>query len=85
VDDKGFPIREQWAEEYQGKALVVYGHTPTADANWVNNTINIDTGCVFGGKLTAFRYPERELLSVPAAYKYAEPRRPLFYNLPLSQ
>lgn len=85
LDSNGFPVREQWAEEYQGKALVVYGHTPTIDANWVNNTINIDTGCVFGGKLTAFRYPERELLSVPAACKYAESRSGWLHNSPQSQ
>jgi protein phosphatase len=56
--------------------MVVYGHTPTRDPEWVNDTINIDTGCVFGGRLTALRYPERELVSVPAARVYAESRRP---------
>jgi protein phosphatase len=55
---------------------VVYGHTPVAEAVWANRTINIDTGCVFGGKLTALRYPERELVSVPAAREYAPPNRP---------
>ena len=46
--------------------MVVYGHTPVPEAEWVNSTICLDTGCVFGGKLTALRYPERELVSVPA-------------------
>ena len=46
--------------------MVVYGHTPVPEPEWLNRTINIDTGCVFGGKLTALRYPERELVSVPA-------------------
>lgn len=57
--------------------MVVYGHTPVVEAEWLNNTINIDTGCVFGGQLTALRYPERELVSVPAAEVYTEPIRPL--------
>ena len=56
--------------------MVVYGHTPVPEPEWLNNTINIDTGCVFGGRLTALRYPERELVSVPAAQKYFEPARP---------
>ena len=56
---------------------MVYGHTPVAQPEWVNNAINIDTGCVFGGALTALRYPELELVSVPAKAQYAEPVRPL--------
>jgi len=75
-DEFGLPVRLNWATEYRGKAMVVYGHTPTPDAEWLNNTINIDTGCVFGGKLTALRYPERELISVPAAHTYAESAKP---------
>ena len=57
--------------------MVVYGHTPVPEAVWVNGTINIDTGCVFGGSLTALRYPERELVSVPARETYYEPLKPL--------
>lgn len=76
-DEFGLPVRLNWAAEYRGRAMVVYGHTPTPDAEWLNNTINIDTGCVFGGKLTALRYPERELVSVPALHIYAESIKPL--------
>ena len=57
--------------------MVVYGHTPVPEAEWLNRTINIDTGCVFGGSLTALRYPEKELVSVPAKQTYADPVRPL--------
>ena len=57
--------------------MVVYGHTPVPDPEWLNNTICLDTGCVYGGKLTALRYPERELVSVQANEVYAEPVRPL--------
>ncbi len=66
TDEYGLPVRYNWAAEYRGKAMVVYGHTPVAEPEWLNRTINIDTGCVFGGKLTALRYPEKELVSVPA-------------------
>ena len=76
TDEFGLPIRYNWAAEYRGAATVVYGHTPVPEPEWLNRTINIDTGCVFGGKLTALRYPERELISVPARQTYAEPRKP---------
>lgn len=76
IDAFGLPVRLDWAAEYRGKTTVVYGHTPVPEAEWVNNTIDIDTGCVFGGKLTALRWPERELVAVPAARVYAEPARP---------
>jgi protein phosphatase len=76
TDEFGLPVRLQWAAEYRGKAAVVYGHTPVADSEWLNNTVNIDTGCVFGGRLTALRWPERELVSVPATKTYYEPAKP---------
>ncbi|HUO25251.1 MAG TPA: polynucleotide kinase-phosphatase [Candidatus Aquilonibacter sp.] len=76
TDEYGLPVRYNWAAEYRGKAVVVYGHTPVGKPEWLNRTINIDTGCVFGGKLTALRYPERELLSVPALQTYYEPAKP---------
>ncbi|WP_157215357.1 polynucleotide kinase-phosphatase [Flavisphingomonas formosensis] len=77
IDEFGLPVRWDWAADYKGKAKVVYGHTPVLEANWVNGTICVDTGCVFGGKLTALRYPELELVSVPAERTYYEPIRPL--------
>jgi protein phosphatase len=76
TDEFGLPVRHNWAAEYRGEAAVVYGHTPVPQAEWLNNTINIDTGCVFGGQLTALRYPENELVSVDALQQYAEPARP---------
>lgn len=77
IDEFGLPVRYQWAADYRGKAAVVYGHTPVVEAEWLNNTIDIDTGCVFGGKLTALRYPEKTLVSVAAAQVYCEPAKPL--------
>jgi protein phosphatase len=76
TDEFGLPVRYQWASDYRGGATVVYGHTPVPEPEWLNGTINIDTGCVFGGRLTALRYPELEMVSVPAARVYAKPIRP---------
>ena len=77
TDAFGLPVRYDWASEYRGDAFVVYGHTPVPNPEWLNKTICLDTGCVFGGSLTALRYPEMELVSVPSARTYAEPIRPL--------
>jgi polynucleotide kinase-phosphatase len=77
TDDYGLPVRYNWAGDYRGRALVVYGHTPVVEPEFVNGTICVDTGCVFGGRLTALRYPEKELVSVPAARQYYEPAKPL--------
>jgi len=74
-DEYGFPVRRNWAEHYRARATVVYGHTPTRTPTWENHCICIDTGCVFGGALTALRYPESELVSVPAERPYAESKR----------
>jgi protein phosphatase len=70
VDSFGLSIRVKWAAAYAGHALVVYGHTATSEPEWLNNTVNIDTGCVYGGRLTALRYPEKELIAVPAGRTY---------------
>lgn len=77
TDEYGLPVRYPWARDYRGSAMVVYGHTPTPEPEWVNNTICVDTGCVFGGRLTALRYPERELVAVPAQREWYAPVRPL--------
>ena len=76
-DTFGLKVYVDWAHAYNGQATVVWGHLPVAEARWVGNTIDIDTGCVHGGSLTALRYPERELVSVPAARVYSAPIKPL--------
>lgn len=80
TDDFGLPVRYNWSADYRGRALVVYGHTPVPEPLWLNGTVNIDTGCVFGGRLTALRYPEREIVSVPAKATYYESRKPFLPN-----
>ncbi|WP_460879291.1 metallophosphoesterase [Pontibacter rugosus] len=76
TDEKGLPIRLDWAADYCGEAIVVYGHTPVHQPWWRNNTLNIDTGCVFGGKLTALTYPDHIITSVDAFGEYASSVRP---------
>ena len=76
-DEYGLPVRLDWADDYRGKALVAYGHIAGREVRVHNNTYCIDTGCVFGGKLTALRYPEKEIVSVNALQQYYEPVKPL--------
>jgi protein phosphatase len=76
TDEYGLPVRYPWAEEYRGRAMVLYGHTPVPAAEWLNNTMCLDTGCVFGGKLTALNYPERTVVSVAAAGMHYAPAKP---------
>ncbi|SFW65322.1 polynucleotide kinase-phosphatase [Amycolatopsis australiensis] len=83
TDEYGLPVRLPWARDYRGSAMVLYGHTPTLEPEWVNNTMCLDTGCVFGGKLTALRYPERQVVSVKAHRVWYEPSRPLDASRPL--
>ena len=80
VDAHGLPVRLDWAAEYSGVAVVVYGHTPVREPRWKNNTINIDTGCVFGGKLTALAYPDHILTTVEAFDTYADSIRPFLHH-----
>ncbi|MEU1485889.1 polynucleotide kinase-phosphatase [Streptomyces sp. NPDC005752] len=82
TDEFGLPVRYPWAEDYRGSAAVVYGHTPVPTASWVNNTLCLDTGAVFGGKMTALRWPERELVDVPAERVWYEPVKPLTTEAP---
>lgn len=76
TDEFGLPVRLKWGAEYRGQAMVVFGHTPVSAPEWLNRTVNIDTGCVFGGQLTAFRYPEQTFVSVNAKRTYCESKRP---------
>ncbi|NBM17626.1 polynucleotide kinase-phosphatase [Streptomyces sp. GC420] len=82
TDEFGLPVRYPWAEDYRGRAAVVYGHTPVPSTSWINNTICLDTGAVFGGRMTALRWPERELVDVPAEKVWYEPARPLATEAP---
>jgi protein phosphatase len=76
TDEYGLPIRYPWAEEYRGRAMVLYGHTPVPATEWLNNTLCLDTGCVFGGRLSALNYPERTVVSVAADAVHYTPEKP---------
>jgi protein phosphatase len=82
TDEFGLPVRYPWAEDYRGRAAVVYGHTPVPVTSWINNTLCVDTGAVFGGRLTALRWPEREIVDVPAEQVWYEPAKPLVTDAP---
>lgn len=69
-DKRGRPIRRDWAQDYHGDQWIVYGHSPVIKPRIVNKTINIDTGCVFGNELTAFRLPEEKICSVPSRQSF---------------
>ncbi|MEQ1572518.1 MAG: metallophosphoesterase, partial [Myxococcota bacterium] len=77
TDAYGLPVRLDWARNYRGHALVVHGHVPVVVPEWNHGTLDIDTGCCFGGALTALRYPERELVSVDALREHYPPTRPM--------
>jgi protein phosphatase len=75
IDTFGLPVRLNWAADYRGRALVAFGHTPVTEPLWLNNTVNIDTGCVYGGFLTALRYPELDTVQVAARAVYYPSRK----------
>lgn len=78
MDDKGAPVRKEWYTHHESGELIVWGHDPRPYPTVVKNTINIDQGAVFGGSLTAYRYPEQQFVSVKAYKDYAEdPDSPL--------
>ncbi|MGE6631002.1 bis(5'-nucleosyl)-tetraphosphatase PrpE [Bacillus sp. NPDC077027] len=70
----GRPVRKDWAKNYKGNPWIVYGHTPVKTPRIVGRTVNIDTGCVFGNQLSALRYPEFHIVSVPSSMPYDESR-----------
>ena len=80
VDDKGRYVHRPWEDEYRGRAAVIYGHLPKPEVKETNNTWCIDTGCVYGGKLTCMRYPEMEIVQVNAARVYYDPKTPISKN-----
>lgn len=76
TDSSGLPVRLNWASDYRGSAMIIYGHTPQEEVRAVNRTYCVDTGCVFGGKLSCIRYPEMEVVSAAAHRQYYETARP---------
>ncbi|WP_284139639.1 MULTISPECIES: bis(5'-nucleosyl)-tetraphosphatase PrpE [unclassified Virgibacillus] len=79
-DEAGKPIRRDWAKHYHGADWIVYGHTPVLEPRFINQTVNIDTGCVFGNALTAFRLPEESIVSVPSSLPFVPEKFRSFPN-----
>lgn len=78
IDPNDINLRHSWLSDYAGRAAMIYGHTPIAEPTWVRRTIDIDTGCVYGWRLTALRWPERDLVSVDARREYATSHRDFY-------
>src|SRR5262249_5839391 len=77
IGPRGRPLRHDWgAARVQRFDLderspsIIYGHNVVHTPRWVNRTLDLDTGCVYGGMLTALRWPERELVQVAAQRVY---------------
>ncbi|MFD1066014.1 bis(5'-nucleosyl)-tetraphosphatase PrpE [Oceanobacillus locisalsi] len=74
TDHHGKPVRRDWAKHYHGEFWIIYGHTPVLEPRQINQTINIDTGCVFGNRLTAFQFPKQNIVSVPSKQPFQSDR-----------
>lgn len=59
-----------WYEHYRDPRLIVYGHWAKPEPVVRTNSIGLDTGCVYGGFLTALILPERRLVQVAARRVY---------------
>ena len=67
----GRPIRYDWFLQHKSKHTIIWGHDPKIEPLFTHNTVNIDQGCVFGGKLTALRFPEMTTISVEGDIDYS--------------
>ncbi|MFB6250699.1 MAG: metallophosphoesterase family protein [Halobellus sp.] len=61
-----------WFEGYRQRPRVFFGHTVLAEPIQTEWAIGLDTGCVYGGSLTAYDYYQDHFVSVPAAETYEE-------------
>lgn len=59
-----------WGELYRGPELILFGHHARRGLQRHPYAIGLDTGCVYGGQLSACILPERRIVSVPAARVY---------------
>lgn len=71
LDETGRPIRRDWTRGRTSHVPIIWGHDPRPVPERKNNAINIDQGCVFGGHLTAYRFPEDEWVMVKARRNYS--------------
>ncbi|HTN53109.1 MAG TPA: metallophosphoesterase [Anaeromyxobacter sp.] len=76
--EAGEPGVRRWAEAWTGPGSVVYGHHARPEVTWDApatgvRCVGIDTGCVYGGRLTALLLPEAELVQVPSSTRTGKP------------
>lgn len=69
------PDAPPWADTWVGSPFVIYGHTPRPNILERPGSIGIDTGCVYGGHLTAYIVEEKSLVQVRARKAYAHSKR----------
>lgn len=69
------PDAPAWADSWKGPPFVIYGHTPRPEVYQLKDSIGIDTGCVYGGYLTAYIVEEKRLIQVRANRAYALSKR----------
>jgi len=60
TNEFGLPVRYNWAAEYRGRAMVIYGHTPVAATDWLIARLTRH-GLCFCGNLTDTRYRKKSL------------------------
>jgi predicted phosphodiesterase len=66
-----YPNAPSWADVWSGPEFVVFGHTPRLDVYRQPFALGLDTGCIYGGKLSAYILPEGRIIQVPARKRYA--------------
>jgi diadenosine tetraphosphatase ApaH/serine/threonine PP2A family protein phosphatase len=66
-----------WFQVYDSEKVVLFGHWPTAEPTRAPHAIGLDTGCVYGNRLSAFIVETREIVSVPAFRAYDRPKKRL--------
>lgn len=82
IDKNGRPAKRSdapnatpWADRWKGDPFVVYGHTPRPNILERPGSVGIDTGCVYGGHLTAYVIENKSLIQVRARKAYAHSKR----------
>lgn len=55
-----------WFEKYEGEKVVLFGHWPGHEPKVARRAIGLDSGCVYGNRLTGYLIEIGELISVPA-------------------